>query len=320
MIFEKLIDRLIEKIPKEYSEMEKARYLYINLAKIFTFDENYYLGNSKMQKQIVLRSNKESIGKREIVLNKKNKAVCISIAKAYCYALNKIGIEAHVCQYNPDDPHVSTLFYVEGKSYIADLQLDLLYVQMGRKTRFFGKGYANEDLPDEEIERIDEKIGYNYKGENEVSKKLKMLQEKCKGIKTFFNRVNLIIEELKDIDCLKDMGLVEVDAFYSWTFKRIFTIGEYKNIRKNFIYSKDEEGNRSVHDYYLTVLNSENNPNRTYDRYEFDREKMVFNKISEEVFRKKIKGKLSAKNEKILGIREKKANKKVDNNGDFEDK
>ena len=59
------------------------------------------------------------------------------------------------------------------------------------------------------------------------------------------------------------------------------------------------------YDYYLTILNSGNNLTRTYDRYEFDREKHMFNKISEEVFREKIKGKISAKNVKILGIKEK---------------
>ena len=316
MIFEKLIDRLIEKIPNEYSEIEKARYLYINLAKIFTFDENYYLGNSKMQKKIVLHSNKESIGKREIVLNKKNKAVCISISKAYSYALNRVGIDANIIRANEDDPHISTRFYIGDESYLADLQLDLLYIQMGRETRFFGKGFSGESLTDEELKRIDDKIGYSYSGENEVSKKLKVLQEKCENMDSFSKKVELIIDQVKDIECLKNMDLVEVDAFYFWMFKKVLSMDDYREIRRNFLFSKDEEGNRSTYDYYLSILNSGNNPNRTFDRYEFDREKHMFNKISEEVFREKIKGKISAKNVKILGIKEKNNKKK---NSDIED-
>ena len=320
MIFEKLIDRLIVKIPKEYSEMEKARYLYINLAKIFTFDEDYYLGNTKMQKKLIFQANKEAIRKKEIVENRKNKAICISIAKAYNYALNKVGIDASIYKANPDDPHVSSRFVIGDNSYIADLQLDLLYIQMKRETRFFGRGYGNEGLTDKDLNDLDDKIGYNYSGENEVSKKIKEIEEECKNIDSFSEKIEMIINKLKDVEYLKKMDLVEVDTFYFWVFKKIFPIEDYRNIRRNFLYNKDTDGNRTEYDYYLTVLNSGNNPNRTYDRYEFDRNNSEFNKIGEAEFREKIIGKISAKNVKVLGIREKKDNIKIDNNNDFEEK
>lgn len=320
MILEKLVERLIEKIPEEYSDLEKARYLYINLAKIFTFDKDYYLGNSKMQKKLIFQANKEAIGKREIVLNRKNKAICISISKAFNYALNRVGIDASSYKANIDDPHISSKFFIDGKSYLADLQLDLMYIQMGRETRFFGKGFGNESLTDEEIRKIDNKIGYNFQGENIVSEKLKSIQEKCKSINSFSEKVELVVNELKGLELLKGMDFVETDSFYFWVFKRVLSMDDYRNIRRNFLYTKDEKGNRSEYDYYLTVLNSGNNPKRTYDRYEFDRSTNSFNKISEEIFREKIKGKNSNKNDKILGIKERKTDSKTDKNSDFGDK
>jgi len=309
MVIEKLVQRLIEKIPTEYSDLEKARYVYISLAKIFTFDENYYIGNSKMHKKLILTAKHEPIKDKEVDLSKKNKAICISIAKTYNYVLNKIGINANLYNPNQEDPHVCSRIEIGDKSYLADLQLDLLFIQMNRPTRFFGRGFSNESLTDEELSQIDDKIGYDYNGENEVSKIIKNLIKKCNEINCFPKEVEYIIQELGKIDCLKDMELVEIDTFYSWILKRMFKLSDYTNIRKNFLYSLDENRNRSEYDYYLSVLNSGKSRERSYDRYEFDRAKKKFRKIDEIDFRSKIKGKISAKGIKILGIKEKDKNR-----------
>ena len=45
-----LTENVLRRMPANLTQIEQARYIYLQLGKLFTFDEKYWLGNSKNQK------------------------------------------------------------------------------------------------------------------------------------------------------------------------------------------------------------------------------------------------------------------------------
>ena len=49
-IYENAIDKMVAEMPKWLTELEQARYIYINLGKLLAYDERYTVGNNKQQR------------------------------------------------------------------------------------------------------------------------------------------------------------------------------------------------------------------------------------------------------------------------------
>ena len=149
---------------RELNKMEQARYVHYKLGEYLSYDHNFFTRPRFIKKQIYKRKAK----------NIKDKAVCTSGSRAYVYILKQLGIDAEVVQKplkEGDDPkkfrHAYTVFTIDGKQYAADLIEDMNLIKVGLRTKKFMKkkeGYDYCEIGDEELQRIDEKIGYIKNG------------------------------------------------------------------------------------------------------------------------------------------------------------
>ena len=110
--------------------------------------------------------------------------VCSSLSEIYVNLLKRCGINAEV-QYisadknkSNDVGHAFVRLYVDGKVDSADLIRDLTNIKVGFKTEYFLPKLTEEEIKEkgrledlkhylfvdeDEIRKIDEKIGYTYK-------------------------------------------------------------------------------------------------------------------------------------------------------------
>ena len=85
---EKLQDYILDDIPSEFTELEKAIYIYIKMCKVLTYDEEFY---AVSQKGPLAEKHKIIENIANISLDN-NKVVCYEFDAIYAYFLNKLGI------------------------------------------------------------------------------------------------------------------------------------------------------------------------------------------------------------------------------------
>ncbi len=88
----------------------------------------------------------------------------------------------------------TVIYLKDGRKAVADLMYDLAYIQKGLKTYSFMSTFSEEagldEIKPEELEEIDEKIGY------------KMTMSKTSVYTDYF--VEMLKEEMKDEELLRD--------------------------------------------------------------------------------------------------------------------
>ena len=175
-----LTENILRRMPANLTQMEQARYIYLQLGKLFTFDEKYWLGNSKTRRMIY-KSAKRIHTPKDL---KNNKVICVSLTNTYNSLLQRIGIEAEAV-HAEDDLHVYSIFKIDGVEYEADLQRDMKFIQAHRKTRLFGRepDYSTRKLiSDEQMQEMDEKFGYTYEGDEYLAILIDRLRDKLELI------------------------------------------------------------------------------------------------------------------------------------------
>lgn len=146
------IDLFMENINSEWSVIEKAKYIYINLGKLYSFNNQYVFGDDETKKQI-LEGAKALTSLDDELVNKRYQT-CISLNKIYILLLKQIGINAR--EIPGKIHHVSSEIEDEnGQWYAVDLQKDLPNIQTNSRT----KNFAVEISTKKQLQ-IDEKIGY----------------------------------------------------------------------------------------------------------------------------------------------------------------
>ena len=153
-----IINKILNEIPDNLTDIEKARYMYIALGKYFSYDEQFVISNSdKEKKQIFDRNVEELVG---------DKAVCTSISRVYEKILNEIGINATtIIRDGLNIGHAYTEVEINNETYKTDLIHDLMNIKTGFKTHSF-MGRAEDKysyLEEDDLKKIDDKIGYTYK-------------------------------------------------------------------------------------------------------------------------------------------------------------
>ena len=86
-------EEILKGVPKEYSELEKAIYIYIKMCKLFTYDDEYYAVGQKGPASLkhIDPSYIESL------TLEKNRAVCFELSLIYGKLLNEMGINFKIC-------------------------------------------------------------------------------------------------------------------------------------------------------------------------------------------------------------------------------
>lgn len=180
--YEDSIKQVKEKIinsmqSREFSKIEEAYYVYIELGKILSEDPINAFGEVEERRGLF----NKKIGK-ELQGN------CKAIAELYVSILGDIGINSDLIKVNENPgAHVDAVLNIEGKNYITNLIGDLSRIKTAKRVNSFAfnlennrnimysptykdrvkKCYNLSFLPREEIERMDKKLGYSYSNESE---------------------------------------------------------------------------------------------------------------------------------------------------------
>ena len=156
MTGEELIRKIEQGIPEneykgtdEQKETKLALYVYVTLAKMKSFDERVYWGDTKLGYRVLKQSKEDS--KDINKLASKRKLTCISFAHLYKKVLNKLGIQCDVVRLEPPEEHLSNIITLRsGRRISADVQLDLFNIYTRMRLNFFEiegiREYLNQDL------------------------------------------------------------------------------------------------------------------------------------------------------------------------------
>lgn len=165
----KIIKKMNIEFPNdELSEIEKARYLYVELGKLLKFDINYISLSDRKSEDVYWRP-------VDFDRIDDNKYICRQIAEIYAELLKRVGINAKrhfrtmgqvIDEYfDSTGRHAYTVMKLsDGRKIIADLVYDLPFIQKGLETISFGTSTENRDdidlLDPTEVYEIDKKIKY----------------------------------------------------------------------------------------------------------------------------------------------------------------
>lgn len=153
-------DKIIEDMPKELNQIEMVRYIYIQLGKYFSYDEKYITSESDEKKREIFDRDIEN-----------DKVVCTSLSRIYERLLKRVGINAKTVLIPGERlGHAFTEIEIDGRKYFTGLVRDLMRIKTGFKTNEFmidnpdrfGEDSEFTALSDEELKKIDDKIGYTY--------------------------------------------------------------------------------------------------------------------------------------------------------------
>ena len=180
---EKLVNEVNTRY-KDWSQLEKARYIYIQLGKYYVYDHRF-VSAEKL-------SERKRIANKDIKDLVDNKIVCISAAKLYTKLLNDCEIDAKTVKIEPDknDPkdvgHAYTKIIIDGKEGSVGIINDLTNIKAGFRTEDFLK-----EIPEERVNEEKEKLRNQGISEEKINR---IVEERRSKI------LELSKDELKVID------------------------------------------------------------------------------------------------------------------------
>lgn len=284
MELDKVAKQIIDRMPKDLSDLEKARYIYIELGKLASFDADYWHGNTKTQKRIYTRAMREPINFEKMKENRK--IICITLSRMYPVLLKEIGIEAQLIQEDDDDPHVTDYVKLGEKWYKMDLQRDLSYIQTNRKTKHFGRKClrGQEEISEEELERIDRKLGYISEEIDYTDNYLWMLKKAVSTGADIKTKMELILSSAIQYKDISEMKIVERTKYYLWLLQQCLKPEEYSKVSEGAFYRERKEEGETIREYTSCISADEGKDN--YQRYLFSEKENKYLEITEETLTK----------------------------------
>ncbi len=292
-----LTENILRRMPANLTQIEQARYIYLQLGKLFTFDEKYWLGNSKTRKMIYKSARKIHTPKDL----KSNKVICVSLTNTYNGLLQRMGIEAEAV-HAEDDLHVYSIFKIDGVEYEADLQRDMKFIQAHRKTRLFGRepDYSTRKLiSDEQMQEMDEKFGYTYEGDENLYILINRLKEKLKQFSSVGKKTEYALEQIGQFEEDSDMGFVEKMLYYEMILPDVLNEKEAKKIQIMDMYVEND-GERK---YTCCISANNENEKNSYERFIYSEKTGTFLPIDErDLIKLMDEGLRTVGNKKIRGL------------------
>ncbi len=133
------IDEYIEFLKNKVEHYEndylKVLYIYLNLGTYFSFDTNYYFGNSKEKKSMYRK-----VSYTKDYFNKcfsSRMIICKSLSYICEYIYNYFGYYT-ISKVEDDSDHVYNVIKIQNKRYLIDLQLDLINIHSHSSLSYFG--------------------------------------------------------------------------------------------------------------------------------------------------------------------------------------
>lgn len=327
-LYANAIDKMIDLMPKDFTELQKARYLFINLGKLLAYDERFIVANGKAERKLFKMAKENVIEFNQIKEGKKFKGICLDLNRLYANVLIKAGIQKVYmnCGRGWGVPHDSVTATLDGHTYCLDLQRSLIQIQLNKRTDFFGfqdddEPYCDTILRDNEVEALDKSIGftnYNYDGDKYVRRLRNKFggmyfydEENEEAIREyeefsclpFKQRVEAMLKDISTIPGVKDLGYTERTNVYCNMIKEGLLYGQKENFRIDNLYSVDEETKlpKDVMEVF-TVVHYEDGKNK-FARYVYDHVKKEYVPISNIDLLEKIEKENLKSKKEITGMR-----------------
>lgn len=296
-LYTNAIDRILDRMPSNLTDIEKARYAYISMGHLFTFDENYWYGNARISSKIYRKSIHSPIDLDSLKSDKKRKAICIDINRSYNYFLkNKLGIEAFEFSPYYEDRHISSQFQIGKSKYLCDLQQDLKFIQLNLRTHnFCNKGFYR--LSESELDRIDSKIGYSHIGEKYENHLFEKLKHVLPSYNNLGDKLSAILDSVSQMPGFRELSFSEIQTVYAYFISNFMDEKDKSNIHCNILYQEDSKDIRSNYTTVYSALTPEKgNSKPCFRRFIFSSIDNKFHEISD----KNLSNLINSKNLKIL--------------------
>lgn len=216
------INDIINNMPQNLSQLEKAYYIYLELGKIVSESPQFVFNDMEGKKDHY----------NDKIDDTSYAGICKSISELYVNILKdkRVGISADLVKRHPDSPisHVDTILKVDGKNYIVNLISDLSRIKTSRRANSFcfdlsrvvddpelqkeNEAYLKrlenhygkiDSLSRNDIEKLDKKLGYSFIP--------KFSQNSERGIYTE-NTIALLKKEMDDPELFKKYVLHNEDV------------------------------------------------------------------------------------------------------------
>lgn len=223
MTKKELVEKFRREMPEftgteEEVEIKRALYVYIQLAKMKSFDEKFFFGNILLLNKTLTQSRKDKKN-LDKVANKK-KITCITLSHLYKAILNDLGISCEIYKEDPDNLHLNNIITLKsGRRILADTQLDLYRIQTRLKLRHFyplGEDFITfEDLTKMLIE-----VGYIRDGDDYRDCEIRRIQEELEGL----GAVDALSKVVENKEVYKGLKGLEPSEAYKYYYSIIKTI------------------------------------------------------------------------------------------------
>ena len=235
MEFNDFINEIKEQT-KNYTELEKVRFVYLKLGSIMGFDINFSFGNSKTRSNIYNSCSPKVESLNEYYREKT--AICRSLSYMLRYILRELNIDC-IMEYVSKDRRIKHTYNVvylnDGRELTLDLQEDLEYIQFRCETKHF------TGITRDELKKIDKKIGYISDKEYYLNEYLTFMKMYLSYFSSLSDKVEFILNNLDYYNL--DKNYVEFRWFYIKKLlcflnnesRRLHFVDCYKNINGKII-------------------------------------------------------------------------------------
>ena len=238
---ENLKKAIIDGIPQEASELEKAIYIYIKMCKILTYDDEYYAVNQKGPATL----KHKNVEYASYITPVNNKVVCFEFNLIYANLLDKLGIKFESDYKNLvgeayGEGHANLSFrtgkfLVDADSVTSILHGDLIGAKLNKPL----VGLKCKNINFNTQHEFNEAVSKMYKVINDEEKKLNNL--KTENFDELINEYSKLCENIEEIDLNSRLNIL-IEKVNSTNMEGIDSLAYILQLRK-IMFSEDEQKN-----------------------------------------------------------------------------
>lgn len=237
-----LVQHIAEKMPEGLTELEKAAFIEVEVAKRMWFNEEYLWG--KESEKIYKAAKREACKPKQEV---KRKLICVTMAELYVYVAKQFGLNVKFQRYCKDKNEIGeeeilgkldtksqehlcpVLQLSDGRTIRVDIQGDLHNLQT--RSRPDGFGTSENDpalsiLPQKQINEIFKKAYDLKEGEYFTDEYITRLNSKLSHREPI-DKIRIFMEDSRIQDEMKKLGCVEARKFCKQILQQILGISMF---------------------------------------------------------------------------------------------
>ena len=240
---ENLIEMIYVNMPNNLTKLEIAKYLYISIAKIVSFDINVDTSKNELCNLSLMNSVNNLWGSLSL-----GRVSDISAAKIYYYLCKRLDIDITLVV-NDETKEALNKLEINNQVLIVDLFNDIPYIQVNMQTRHFATYNDDIDL-DKKIKYI--KTKYNDYYIDKALKNIDYTKEDC---------VQCILHKTEKLIDISNIKPVELSIIYEYIFN---TYCPNYNIKINNLFLNNESKK-----HFIMISYNDNHYSYNYKKKSF---------------------------------------------------